>query len=100
MYAGFRADLHQESGLQRAFRSLRHRTERGEVFQRYPPAAGNVYKVLVDGVSKTDDGMLSGYTEENKLVHFKGDESMIGKIVKVKINESHTYSMMGEVVNG
>ena len=61
---------------------------------------GKTYGVLVDGVSKTDKDMYSGYTEENKLVHFKGDESMIGKIVKVKINESHTYSMMGEIVNG
>ena len=61
---------------------------------------GKTYDVLVDGVSKTDKDMYSGYTEENKLVHFKGDESMIGKIVKVKINDSHTYSMMGEVVNG
>ena len=61
---------------------------------------GNTYKVLVDGVSKNDDGMLSGYTEENKLVHFKGDESLIGTIINVKITESHTYSLIGEVVNG
>ena len=43
--------------------------------------------------------MLSGYTESNKLVHFKGDESLIGKIVNVKINESHTYSLLGELIN-
>ena len=61
---------------------------------------GKTYDVLVDGVSKTDKDMYSGYTEENKLVHFKGDETMVGKIIKVKINESHTYSLMGEVVNG
>ena len=61
---------------------------------------GKTFDVLVDGVSKNDENMYSGYTEENKLVHFKGDESMIGKIVKVKINESHTYSMIGEIVNG
>ena len=60
---------------------------------------GNTYKVLVDGVSKTDENMLSGYTESNKLVHFKGDESLVGKIVNVKINESHTYSLLGELVN-
>lgn len=60
---------------------------------------GGVYKVLVDGTSKTDDNMLSGYTESNKLVHFKGDESLVGKIVKVKILESHTYSLIGELVN-
>ena len=61
---------------------------------------GNVYKVLVDGVSKTDKDMLSGYTESNKLVNFKGDESLVGKIIKVKILESHTYSLIGEIVNG
>ncbi len=61
---------------------------------------GNTYDILVDGKSKTDDAMLSGYTETNKLVHFKGDESLIGKIIKVKINESHTYSLIGEIVNG
>ena len=61
---------------------------------------GNTYDVLVDGVSKTDDNMFSGYTETNKLVHFKGDLSLVGTIVKVKINESHTYSLIGELVNG
>ena len=61
---------------------------------------GYTYKVLVDGVSKTDENTLSGYTESNKLVHFKGDENLVGKIVDVKINESHTYSLLGELVNG
>lgn len=61
---------------------------------------GKVYDVLVDGPSKNDPTMMSGYTEENKLVHFKGDETMVGTIIKVKITESHTYSLMGEVVNG
>ena len=61
---------------------------------------GQVFDVLVDGVSKTDKEMYSGYTEENKLVHFKGCEQLVGKIIKVKITESHTYSMIGEIVNG
>lgn len=59
-----------------------------------------IYKVLVDGESRTDKNMLSGYTESNKLVHFKGDASLVGKIVDVKITESHTYSLIGELVNG
>ena len=61
---------------------------------------GNVYDILVDGPSKTDEGMLSGYTETNKIVHFKGDISLVGKIIKVKIIESHTYSLIGEIQNG
>ena len=60
---------------------------------------GKVFDVLVDGPSKNDPNMLSGYTEENKLVHFKGDESLIGNITRVKIIESHTYSMIGELID-
>ena len=61
---------------------------------------GKTLKVLVDGPSKNDSSMYSGYTENNKLVHFKADETYIGKIIDVKINESHTYSLIGEIVDG
>ena len=60
---------------------------------------GKIYTVLVDGPSKTDETMYSGYTESNKLVHFKSDDkSLIGQIVKIKILESHTYSLIGELI--
>ena len=59
---------------------------------------GNTYKVLVEGVSDRNKEMLSGYTEGNKLVHFKGDISLVGKIVDVKINESHLYSLIGVIL--
>ena len=59
---------------------------------------GKVYPVLVEGVSKTNKKMFSGYTENNKLVHFEADETLVGQIVNVKITESHTYSMLGELV--
>ena len=59
----------------------------------------NIYDILVDGESKNNKEMMSGYTETNKMVHFKGDSSLIGKIVKVKIIESHTYSLIGELID-
>ena len=61
---------------------------------------GKTYDVLVDGVSKTDESMYSGYTENNKLVHFKANKEDIGKIIPIRILESHTYSLIGEKVNG
>lgn len=60
---------------------------------------GKVYDVLVEGPSEKNPDMLSGYTEKNKLVHVKGPITLVGQIVKVKITESHTYSMIGELVN-
>lgn len=60
---------------------------------------GTIQKVLVDGTSKKRNDVLSGYTETNKLVNFKGNRNLIGKIVNVKIIESHTYSLLGELLN-
>ncbi len=57
------------------------------------------YDVLVDSVSKKNESVLSGYTEKNKLINFVGDPSLIGKIVKVRITESHLYSMTGVLVH-
>ena len=54
-------------------------------------------KVLVDGVSKHDDEVLAGYSEHQKLVNFKGDKSLIGKIVDVKITVAKTWFLMGEL---
>lgn len=55
--------------------------------------------VFVDGYSKTDATVLQGRTDSNKVVNFKGDDSLIGKLVKVKITEVKTWSLNGEVIN-
>jgi len=59
----------------------------------------NTYLCLVEGFSKKNKNLLTGYTESMKTVHFEGDESLIGKIVKVKIKENHQYFLLGELVN-
>ena len=69
----------------------------GPIEEHSKQMIGKAYKVLVDGPSKTDLTMYSGYTEENKLVHFKGNETLVGQIVNIKILESHTYSLIGEL---
>lgn len=61
---------------------------------------GNVYKVLVDGVSKNNGETLSGRTDTAKIVNFRGDKSLCGKYVNVKITEAHTWSLNGEIVKG
>ena len=55
---------------------------------------GTIQKVLFEEVSKRDKNMISGYDEHGKLVHVKGDSSLIGQIKEVKIVESHTYSLI------
>ena len=60
---------------------------------------GKEYSVLVDGPSKKDKSMLSGYTENGKLVHFLGPSYLKGTIVKVRIVEDHAFSMKGELLD-
>lgn len=60
---------------------------------------GKTFPVLVETISEKNPDMLSGYTEHNKLVHFKGDTSLIGQIVNVKIIDSRLYYLNGELVN-
>ena len=57
-----------------------------------------VVKVLVEGESKKDPDVLSGYTEKNKVVNFKGPQSAIGQIVDVKITETRTWSLNGVMI--
>ena len=56
-----------------------------------------IENVLVDGLSDKE-GKLCGYTETNKLVNFKGDTSLIGKIIPVKITDAKSFSLDGEIV--
>ncbi|HHW47438.1 MAG TPA: tRNA (N6-isopentenyl adenosine(37)-C2)-methylthiotransferase MiaB [Clostridiaceae bacterium] len=55
-------------------------------------------EVLVEGVSKTNKNVLSGRTRTNKIVNFKGNEELIGKLVKVRINKIQTWSLEGTVI--
>src|SRR5690625_1542998 len=59
---------------------------------------GQTVKVLVEGESKKDDTILSGYMEKKKGVNFEGPKSIIGKIVDVKITDARTWSLNGELV--
>ena len=54
---------------------------------------------MVDGESKKNSQILSGYTEDMKLVNFVGCKNLIGKIVNVKINKAKTYNLEGEVID-
>ena len=57
-----------------------------------------IVQVLVDGFSKTNEEMLTGYTEHNMLVNFEGSKELIGKIVKVKVLKAYTWHLLGELI--
>ena len=57
---------------------------------------GKVVKVLVDGASKKNKDVYSGYTETNKLVNFTANNVKPGDIVEVRITACKTFSLDGE----
>lgn len=59
---------------------------------------GKKYKVLAEDISANDESFITGRLEDNSLVHFKGDASLIGQIIDVKITDCKTFYLTGEMV--
>ena len=58
---------------------------------------GKVKEVLVEDAPK--EGMLCGRTECGRLVNFKGDSSLVGSFVNVRIEKNKASALIGEIVN-
>lgn len=59
---------------------------------------GRVESALVEEINAHDSAMVTGRLSNNSMVHFKGDASLIGSIVDVKINEAKGFYYMGEMI--
>lgn len=59
---------------------------------------GKVQRVLVTRASRKDETEVSGRTENNRVVNFKADKSLIGHFANVKITEVRPNSLRGELV--
>jgi tRNA-2-methylthio-N6-dimethylallyladenosine synthase len=59
---------------------------------------GSEQKVLVEGHSKKQDGLLSGRTDNNRFVNFEGDSSLIDTFITVKITDAQRHSLTGYIV--
>lgn len=58
---------------------------------------GQDMDVLVEGINDHDSTLLTGRMGNNMLVHFPGDESLIGQIVKVHLDRSKGFYYMGHM---
>jgi tRNA-2-methylthio-N6-dimethylallyladenosine synthase len=58
---------------------------------------GTLQRILVEGPSKKDPGELSGRTENNRVVNFRGAPRLTGQFVDVTITSALPHSLRGEV---
>ena len=59
---------------------------------------GVVEQVLVEGPSKNDASRLTGRTRSHRLIHFGGGESLVGRIVNVRVTGATALSLTGALV--
>jgi tRNA-2-methylthio-N6-dimethylallyladenosine synthase len=60
---------------------------------------GNVERILVEKPSRKRADQLSGRTENNRVVNFDADASLIGRFVDVRITEALPNSLRGELLS-
>ena len=58
---------------------------------------GTIQKVLVEGISKNNENMLTGRTNSNKVVIFEGDKNLINQIIELKIVSEHMWYLKGKI---
>lgn len=59
---------------------------------------GRTVEVLVDGPSKKNPKIFSGYTKTQKLVNFSAEKVEAGQLVNVKVTDCKTWFLIGEMV--
>ena len=58
---------------------------------------GTIQKVLVEGTSKSNEEMLTGRIDSNKVVIFEGDKNLIGKMINLEIVSEHMWYLKGKI---
>lgn len=59
---------------------------------------GTKQRLLVTGPSKKDPSEVQGRTENNRVVNFKGDISLVGQFVNAEIGEALPNSLRGKLL--
>ncbi len=70
----------------------------GHSFESALKNVGKVKSALIEGKDEQLADYVSGRLDNNMIVHLPGDESLIGKIVDVKLDEAKGFYYMGHIV--
>ena len=64
--------------------------------QKNQSLVGKEFEVLVEGISVKNPEELRGRTRQNKIVVFKGEKDLIGKLINVKVLTAGCWALRGE----
>ena len=72
------------------------------LFENNSKLNGNVFEVMVEGVSKHDDSVWAGRTRDGKLIHFPKEntpEFSLGDKTYVQVTDAQAYTVLGKYIN-
>ncbi len=59
---------------------------------------GTVQRCLVVGAAKRGEGKLSARTDNNRIVTFNGQPTLIGQMINLKITDVYPHTLGGEII--
>jgi tRNA-2-methylthio-N6-dimethylallyladenosine synthase len=65
--------------------------------ERNTELEGRIQELLVEGRSRNSENDLMGRTSSWKIVNFKGELDLIGKLMNVKISKAYIHSLRGKL---
>jgi tRNA-2-methylthio-N6-dimethylallyladenosine synthase len=94
------ANLHDETAHSVKLRRLQHlQGVINDSIKRISESRlGTMQRILVEGPSRRDGSELMGRTECNRVVNFVGQPELTGQMVDVRITETRSYSLRGELL--
>jgi len=66
--------------------------------EKHAQYVGKTVRVLVDGEGESGKYNLTSRTSGGRLVHLAGEKSLIGSFTDVKITDSTTWALFGEII--
>src|SRR5674476_173998 len=93
------ANLHDDTPHEMKLRRLQHlQAVINDSIKRISESRlGTVQRILVEGASRRDATELMGRTECNRVVNFVGPTELIGQLTDVKITETRSFTLRGEL---
>ncbi len=74
------------------------KTVQDEARERIKRFDGQTVTVLCENVNEQDESFLDGRMSGNTVVHFKGDKSLLGTLIDVKLTKFHGFYYDAEIL--
>jgi len=78
--------------------SILQNMQREFTLEKHQALEGHIEEILVEGRSKQSDQDVTGRTRSNKIVNSRGDLTLVGKLVQVRITKAFPHSLRGDIL--